>query len=38
MGAYYSDACRAASTADFIYELKIVEEEADETIFLVGKY
>lgn len=33
IGANYRAACRAKSTADFIYKLKIVEEEADETIF-----
>src|SRR5690554_526174 len=33
VGANYRAACRAKSTADFIYKLKIVEEEADETIF-----
>jgi four helix bundle protein len=31
VGANYRAACRAKSTADFIYKLKIVEEEADET-------
>jgi four helix bundle protein len=30
IGANYRAACRAKSTADFIYKLKIVEEEADE--------
>ena len=33
VGANYRSACRAKSTADFINKLKIVEEEADETIF-----
>jgi four helix bundle protein len=31
IGANYRAACRAKSSADFIYKLKIVEEEADET-------
>lgn len=31
VGANYRAACRAKSAADFIYKLKIVEEEADET-------
>jgi four helix bundle protein len=29
----YRAACRAKSTADFIYKLEIVEEELDETMF-----
>ena len=33
IGANYRAACRAKSTADFIYKLKIVEEEADETCY-----
>lgn len=33
VAANYRAACRAKSTADFINKLKIVEEEADETIF-----
>lgn len=33
VGANYRAACRAKSKRDFIYKLKIVEEEADETIF-----
>lgn len=33
VGANYRAACRAKSTVDFINKLKIVEEEADETIF-----
>lgn len=33
IGANYRAAYRAKSTADFVYKLKIVEEEADETIF-----
>lgn len=31
-GANYRAACRAKSDADFIYKLKIVEEEADESM------
>jgi four helix bundle protein len=31
--ANYRAACRAKSTADFIYKLEIVEEELDETMF-----
>lgn len=33
VGANYRAAYRAKSTADFINKLKIVEEEADETIY-----
>ena len=33
VGANYRSACRAKSTADFIYKMGIVEEEADETIY-----
>jgi four helix bundle protein len=33
VGANYRAACRAKSDADFIYKLKIVEEEADETLY-----
>jgi four helix bundle protein len=33
VGAKYRSACRAKSTADFISELAIVEEEADESIY-----
>ena len=33
VGSNYRSACRAKSAADFINKLKIVEEEADETIF-----
>ena len=33
VGANYRSACRAKSNADFINKLKIVEEEADETIY-----
>lgn len=35
VGANYRAACRAKSTADFIYKLKIVEEETDETIYWI---
>jgi four helix bundle protein len=33
VGANYRACCRAKSTSDFINKLKIVEEEADETIY-----
>ena len=33
VGANYRAACRARSTADFIAKLKIVEEEADESMY-----
>lgn len=33
VGANYRAACRARSTADMIAKLKIVEEEADETLY-----
>jgi four helix bundle protein len=33
VGANYRAACRAKSPADIINKLKIVEEEADETLF-----
>lgn len=33
VGANYRAAYRAKSARDFIYKLKIVEEEADETIY-----
>ena len=33
VGANYRAACRAKSSADFINKLKIVEEEADETLY-----
>lgn len=33
VGANYQAACRAKSTADVINKLKIVEEEADETLY-----
>lgn len=35
VGANYRAACRAKSTLDFVNKLKIVEEEADETIFFI---
>jgi len=35
VGANYRPACRAKSTADFINKLKIVEEEADESIYFL---
>ncbi|MFN5324755.1 MAG: four helix bundle protein [Bacteroidota bacterium] len=33
IGANYRSAARAKSTADYINKLKIVEEEADETVY-----
>ncbi|RME70637.1 MAG: four helix bundle protein [Chloroflexi bacterium] len=33
VGANYRAACRAKSTADMVNKLKIVEEEADETLY-----
>jgi four helix bundle protein len=33
IGANYRAACRAESTADILNKLKIVEEEADETLY-----
>ena len=33
VGANYRAACRAKSSADIINKLKIVEEEADETLY-----
>lgn len=33
VGANYRAACRAQSNADMIHKLKIVEEEADETVY-----
>ena len=33
VGANYRSASRAKSTADFLFKLSIVEEEADESIF-----
>ena len=33
VGANYRAACRAKSSADYLYKLKIVEEEADETLY-----
>ena len=35
VGANYRAACRAKSTADFVYKLKIVEEEADESMYFL---
>ncbi|WP_028295980.1 four helix bundle protein [Olivibacter sitiensis] len=35
VGANYRAACRAKSNADFLYKLKIVEEELDETLFFL---
>ncbi|MBC8373903.1 MAG: four helix bundle protein [Planctomycetes bacterium] len=35
VGANYRAACRARSTADFIAKLKIVEEEADESLYWI---
>jgi len=35
IGANYRAAQRAKSTADFINKLKIVEEEADETVYFL---
>ena len=33
VGANYRAACRAKSTADFIYKMVIVEEETDESLY-----
>ncbi len=33
VGANYRSACRAKSTADFLFKLSIVEEEADESVY-----
>ena len=33
VGANYRTACRAKSSADFLNELKIVEEECDESLY-----
>ncbi|MES2776482.1 MAG: four helix bundle protein [Bacteroidota bacterium] len=33
VGANYRAACRAKSTADFIYKIEIVIEEADESMY-----
>lgn len=33
VGANYRAACRAKSTADFVYKMGIVEEEADESLY-----
>ena len=35
VGANYRAACRAKSTADFIYKLQIVEEELDESLYWI---
>jgi four helix bundle protein len=35
VGANYRSACRAKSNADFINKLKIVEEEADESMYFL---
>ena len=35
VGANYRAACRAKSDADFINKLKIVEEEADESMYFL---
>lgn len=35
VGANYRAACRAKSGADFLNKLKIVEEEADETVYFL---
>ena len=35
VGANYRAACRAKSNADFIHKLKIVEEEADESMYFL---
>jgi len=33
IGANYRAACRSKSKADFIYKIKLVEEESDETLY-----
>ena len=38
VGANYRAACRAKSTADFINKLKIVEEEADESMYFLEMF
>ncbi|MGV8815395.1 MAG: four helix bundle protein [Gelidibacter sp.] len=35
VGANYRAACRAKSDADFLNKLKIVEEEADESMYFI---
>ena len=35
VGANYRAACRAKSDADFLNKLKIVEEEADESVYFL---
>ena len=40
VAANYRSACRSKSTRDFIYKMKVVEEELDETIYwleLIGE-
>jgi four helix bundle protein len=38
VGANYRAACRAKSNADFINKLKIVEEEADESMYFLEMF
>ncbi len=38
VGANYRAACRAKSSADFINKLKIVEEEADESMYFLEMF
>lgn len=38
VGANYRASCRAKSKADMIHKLKIVEEEADETLYWLRTY
>ena len=38
VGANYRSACRPKSRKDFIYKLKLVEEELDETIHWIDIY
>jgi four helix bundle protein len=33
VGANYRAACRAKSSADFIYKIQMVEEESDESVY-----
>lgn len=35
VGANYRAACLAKSTSDFLYKLKVVEEEADECLYWI---
>ena len=37
VGANYPSACRAKSDADFLNKLKIVEEEADKSVYFLGQ-